>query len=180
MMVDECQPLYWVDVWYGSIMTGDTTGLDGSGTDDALLWARMMTLFAAARDSMFEILFRHALTPPHGFALSMLHDGPMRMRDMADRMTCDASYITAVVDRLEATGLAERRPSPTDRRAKEIALTEAGERVASEVRRTMSAPPSRIDRLAPAGRRMLAELMATVVPDDEVVVDAFRLPPQRV
>ena len=151
-----------------------------SDTDDALLWARMMTLFAAARDSMFEILFRHELTPPHGFALSMLHDGPMRMRDMAERMTCDASYITAVVDRLEATGLAERRPSPTDRRVKEIALTASGEQVAGEVRRTMSAPPARIDRLGPAERRTLATLLAKVVPDDEVVVDAFRLPPPRV
>jgi DNA-binding MarR family transcriptional regulator len=152
----------------------------GNDSDDALLWSRMMTLFAAARDSMFEILFRHELTPPHGFALSMLHEGPMRMRDMAERMTCDASYITAVVDRLEATGLAERRPSPTDRRVKEIALTARGEQVAAEVRRTMSEPPARIDRLAPAERRALATLLAKVVTDDEIVVDAFRLPPQRV
>ena len=75
-----------------------------TSSDDAqleLLWSRMMTLFAAARDEMFAILLRHDLTPPHGFALKMLHDGPMRMRDMADRMTCDASYITSVVDRLE-------------------------------------------------------------------------------
>jgi DNA-binding MarR family transcriptional regulator len=171
MIIDDCQPLRVIHVWYDSSMTA---------VDDELLWARMMTLFATARDAMFEILVRHGLTPPHGFAVSMLHDGPMRMRDMAERMTCDASYITAVVDRLESTGLAERRTSPTDRRVKEIALTAAGEQVASEVRRAMTVPPPQIDRLAPADRRRLAHLMATVVPDDEVVVDAFRLPPQRV
>lgn len=140
----------------------------------------MMTLFASARDSMFAILLRHDLTPPHGFALTMLHDGPMRMRDMADRMTCDASYITSVVDRLEETGLAERRPSPSDRRVKEIALTPAGERVAREVQRTMTAPPAAIDRLSASERRTLAALMAKVVRDDEVVPDAFRKPPPRV
>ena len=104
----------------------------------------------------------------------------MRMSDMAARMTCDASYITSVVDRLEQTGLAERRTSPTDRRVKEIALTPAGERVASEVRHTMTAPPAAIERLSVAERRTLAALMAKVVPDDEVVADAFRIPPPRV
>jgi DNA-binding MarR family transcriptional regulator len=154
-------------------------GRTNASVDD-LLWARMMTLFASARDSMFAILLRHDLTPPHGFALSMLHEGPMRMRDMAERMTCDASYITSVVDRLEETGLAERRPSPSDRRVKEIALTRAGERVASEVRRTMTAPPPAIERLTAAERSTLAALMAKMVPDDEVVPDAFRKPPPRV
>lgn len=147
---------------------------------DDLLWSRMMTLFASARDSMFSLLLRHDLTPPHGFALTLLHEGPMRMSDMAARMTCDASYITSVVDRLEQTGLAERRTSPTDRRVKEIALTPAGERVASEVRHTMTAPPAAIERLSVAERRTLAALMAKVVPDDEVVADAFRIPPPRV
>jgi DNA-binding MarR family transcriptional regulator len=154
-------------------------GRPDSSSDD-LLWSRMMTLFASARDSMFSILLRHDLTPPHGFAITMLHDGPMRMRDMAERMTCDASYITSVVDRLEETGLAERRPSPSDRRVKEIALTPAGERVASEVRQTMTAPPAAIERLTVAERRTLAGLMAKVVRDDEVVADAFRKPPPRV
>jgi DNA-binding MarR family transcriptional regulator len=148
--------------------------------DDDLLWARLMTLFATARDSMFAILARHDLTPPHGFAISMLDNGPMRMSDMAARMTCDASYITAVVDRLEEAGLAERRMSPTDRRVKEIALTPAGEQVAADVRRAMDSPPPAIHRLGPAELRTLSELMAKVVPDDEVVRDAFRMPPPRV
>jgi DNA-binding MarR family transcriptional regulator len=152
---------------------------DQSSNDD-LLWSRMMTLFASARDAMFGILLSHELTPPHGFALSMLLDGPMRMRDVADRMTCDASYITSIVDRLEETGLAERRPSPTDRRVKEIALTPAGTKVAAQVRHTLTSPPAAVERLTAAERRTLSSLMAKVVPDDEVIADAFRIPPSRV
>lgn len=140
----------------------------------------MMTLFHSARDSMFRVLLEHELTPPHGFALTMLHDGPMRMRDMADRMTCDASYITSVVDRLEETGLAERRTSATDRRVKEIALTPAGQRIAAQVRRFFVEPPAAIERLTAAERRTLEALMAKLVRDDEIATDAFRIPPPRV
>jgi DNA-binding MarR family transcriptional regulator len=150
-----------------------------TGPDDDMLWARMMTLFAATRDRMFAALGRHGLTPPHGFALTMLHKGPLRMRDMADAMTCDASYITAIVDRLEAEGLAQRRPSVTDRRVKEIALTAAGERVARELHRALSTPPPAVERLSVADRRTLARLLATVVPDDEVAGDPFRFAPPR-
>ncbi len=163
-----------------NIVTSLDTLVSMTRPTDDMLWARMMTLFATARDAMFAILARHGLTPPHGFAISMLDAGPMRMSDMAARMTCDASYVTAIVDRLEEVGLAVRRTSPTDRRVKEIALTAAGERVAAEVRLAMDAPPSAIDRLSPADLRALARLMALVVPDEEVVQDAFRLPPPRV
>ncbi|MFN8021361.1 MAG: MarR family transcriptional regulator [Acidimicrobiales bacterium] len=155
-------------------------GRESSDEQLEQLWSRMMTLFATARDEMFSILAAHGLTPPHGFALKMLHEHPMRMRDMADRMVCDASYITSVVDRLEELGFAERRASTSDRRVKEIALTRSGEKVAHAITRAMGRPPSTIERLSNAELRTLVSLMAKVVPDDEVVVDAFRIPPPRV
>jgi MarR family transcriptional regulator, transcriptional regulator for hemolysin len=40
----------------------------------------------------------------------------------------DKTTMVTTVDRLEKAGLAERRPSTTDRRARIIAVTEAGER----------------------------------------------------
>lgn len=153
----------------------DVPGASG----DELLWSRLMTVFAMARDRLFAVLAQHALTPPHGFALSMLLDGPMRMRDMADGMTCDASYITAIVDRLEADGLAERRPSATDRRVKEIALTPAGDRVARDLHVAMTTPLPNLERLGPADRRALGRLLAKVVPDDEVRPDVFRFGPPK-
>lgn len=146
---------------------------------DDLLWPRLMTLFVTTRDRMFGVLGAHGLTPPHGFAIKMLDKGPMRMRDMADAMTCDASYITSIVDRLEAEGLAERRPSATDRRVKEIALTPAGERTALDLHRALSTPPPVVERLSDADRRTLARLLAKMIPDDEVTGDPFRFVPPR-
>jgi DNA-binding MarR family transcriptional regulator len=44
----------------------------------------------------------------------------------------DKTTMVSTVDELEARGLAERRPSATDRRARIIAVTEKGRRVAEE------------------------------------------------
>lgn len=51
------------------------------------------------------------------------------MSEVAERLACDASYVTGLADRLEERGLAERREHPTDRRVKQLALTEQGRRV---------------------------------------------------
>lgn len=65
------------------------------------------------------------LTAPQATALREL-TGPMTMRELADRMSCEPSNATFVVDRLEKLALVERRPHPTDRRAKQLALTGDG------------------------------------------------------
>lgn len=51
---------------------------------------------------------------------------PMTMRELAERMSCEPSNATFVVDKLEKLGLVERRSHPTDRRAKHLVLTAAG------------------------------------------------------
>jgi DNA-binding MarR family transcriptional regulator len=41
-------------------------------------------------------------------------------------MSCEPSNATFVVDKLEARQLIERRPHPTDRRARQLVLTQEG------------------------------------------------------
>ncbi|NUP27859.1 MAG: MarR family transcriptional regulator [Nocardia sp.] len=65
------------------------------------------------------------LSAPQAVALREL-TGPMTMRELAERMSCEPSNATFVVDRLEASGYVERRAHPTDRRAKQLVLTTAG------------------------------------------------------
>lgn len=52
--------------------------------------------------------------------------GPMTMRDLAERMSCEPSNATFVVDKLEKQGLIERHAHPTDRRARQLVLTADG------------------------------------------------------
>ncbi|GAB2871238.1 MarR family winged helix-turn-helix transcriptional regulator [Streptomyces mayteni] len=68
---------------------------------------------------------RLGLTAPQAVALREL-SGPMTVSELAERMTCEPSNATFVVDKLEGRGLLERRPHPTDRRAKWLVLTANG------------------------------------------------------
>ncbi|WEV24323.1 MarR family transcriptional regulator [Streptomyces sp. 71268] len=65
------------------------------------------------------------LTAPQATALREL-TGPMTMRELAERMSCEPSNATFVVDKLEKRSLIERHPHPTDRRAKQLVLTPQG------------------------------------------------------
>jgi DNA-binding MarR family transcriptional regulator len=53
--------------------------------------------------------------------------GPARQNVLAAEFGLSPHSITDLVDGLERLGLAERRPDPTDRRAKLVAITDAGE-----------------------------------------------------
>ncbi|WP_369360065.1 MarR family winged helix-turn-helix transcriptional regulator [Streptomyces sp. cg2] len=65
------------------------------------------------------------LTAPQATALREL-SAPMTMRELAERMSCEPSNATFVVDKLEKQQLIERRPHPGDRRAKQLVLTPQG------------------------------------------------------
>ncbi|WP_433891256.1 MarR family winged helix-turn-helix transcriptional regulator [Streptomyces sp. CA-111067] len=52
--------------------------------------------------------------------------GPMTMGELAERMSCEPSNATFVIDKLAKQGLVERHPHPTDRRARLLVLTPAG------------------------------------------------------
>src|SRR3954471_20142446 len=73
---------------------------------------------------------RHGLTGAQARVLGLLALEPLPMRQIAQRLKCEPSNITGIVDRREARGLVERRPSPGDRRVKVAAPTEEGTRVA--------------------------------------------------
>jgi DNA-binding MarR family transcriptional regulator len=65
------------------------------------------------------------LTAAQATALREL-TGPMTMSELAERMSCEPSNATVVIDKLESQGLLERRPHPSDRRAKQLFLTTDG------------------------------------------------------
>lgn len=80
--------------------------------------------------------FQHelGLTPATARSLLQLDpDRPVPTRELATMLGCDASNVTAFVDRLEEAGLVERQVDPTDRRVKTLAVTDKGR----ETRRRM-------------------------------------------
>jgi len=66
---------------------------------------------------------------PRAFTvLTTAMSGSYTQIELARLIGLDKTTLVVTLDELEAAGLAERRPSATDRRARVIAVTEAGER----------------------------------------------------
>ncbi|WP_431045199.1 MarR family winged helix-turn-helix transcriptional regulator [Streptomyces sp. P1-3] len=90
---------------------------------------------------------RHGLTGNQAKVLDHLRSDPLPMRGLAERLICDASNITGIVDRLEDHGLVRREPSPTDRRVKNVTITDEGLETIRRVRAEMQATHSALDTL---------------------------------
>jgi MarR family transcriptional regulator, transcriptional regulator for hemolysin len=75
-------------------------------------------------------------------------------------MGIDPSTMVSLIDQLEAEGLAKRRPRPTDRRAREVAITPKGRRVLERARElAMEVEVEVLGGLSGAERRQLLELL---------------------
>lgn len=101
------------------------------------------------------------LTASQAVALREL-SSPLTMRELAGRMSCEASNVTFVVDRLEASGLVERTPLPGDRRAKRVRLTSSGRSVRAKLMRQLT-KDSPLDPLGTEERLQLQGLLAKAV-----------------
>jgi DNA-binding MarR family transcriptional regulator len=120
-----------------------------------------------AHDRLHGICSTFGLTPGLAKALVNLSaDAGVAMRDLADRWSCDASYITALVDGLEQRGMAERRPNPGDRRVKAVALTAAGVAAKTGVLDLMWEPPHAFEVLSATEQCQLRDLLAKVAAAD--------------
>lgn len=101
------------------------------------------------------------LSPAQAMAVREL-EKPLSMRELAERLYCDASNVTGIVDRLEERGLVERQILPGDRRVKRLVLTDEGRalRTAHQARLAVDVPL--VSSLSPDERRMLADLFRRV------------------
>jgi MarR family transcriptional regulator, organic hydroperoxide resistance regulator len=80
------------------------------------------------------------------------------MRDLARTLSCDPSNASLVTAKLEQDGLLERRPHPSDGRARVLFLTERGQQVLARLIADVAAlTPLR--RLSPAQQRQLSKLL---------------------
>lgn len=104
------------------------------------------------------------LSPVQCHVLHLIEpDQPMPMGRLARTLSCDASNVTGLVDRLESRKLIERRASPADRRVKVLVLTPLGVRLRTELHQRMSDPPDPLSRLTPEEQRTLVALLERLI-----------------
>jgi DNA-binding MarR family transcriptional regulator len=93
-------------------------------------------------------------------ALLALTGEPMTMRELATRLSTDPPYTTLIVDDLEARKLLARTVHPTDRRAKTVAVTPAGQDAARRAERLLNHPPAALRALSPEQLHTLDQTLA--------------------
>lgn len=121
---------------------------------DRALWALSDVMRGVFAHRVAEL----GLTTPQALILRLLVH-PRPMKELAAVMLFDPSYVTALVDGLEARGLAERRADPVDRRVKLIATTPAGAAARRSLQRAISRSLPGNDALTPKERAQLARLL---------------------
>jgi DNA-binding MarR family transcriptional regulator len=101
---------------------------------------------------------------PHGHVFRFLHQGPIRLSDMAERTGLTKQAIGEHIDFLESRGYVTRQPDPADGRAKLVVATERGEAAMAAARQVFADVERRWARRLGAERiRALRETLEDIV-----------------
>jgi len=122
-------------------------------------WLLLFQLFRSHRREVAALHSDFDLNPAQVHLL--LNLDPARgvpMSELADALACDASYITGLVDRMEARTLVVRQSSAEDRRVKLVRMTEAGSAIRARMTDRISIPPSFIANLSEPDKQALKDI----------------------
>jgi DNA-binding MarR family transcriptional regulator len=97
---------------------GETDTVADELNDELMHFVRLMKSAAQTEVGMDRSLLL-LLSP-------LLHEGPMRLRDLAEAKGSDASTVSRQAAQLVRAGLLRRDPDPMDRRACLVTLTDGG------------------------------------------------------
>jgi MarR family transcriptional regulator, transcriptional regulator for hemolysin len=104
------------------------------------------------------------LSPRARCVLAAAMSGEQTQIEVARAVGLDKTTMVVTLDELEAKGLAERRPSSTDRRARVIAVTKAGEQMVRRADRIIRERQESVLAALPAGERdALVDTLKTLV-----------------
>ncbi|MBD0747169.1 MarR family winged helix-turn-helix transcriptional regulator [Streptomyces sp. CBMA152] len=117
------------------------------------------TVVARYHEEYERAASEHALTGAQARVLRLLSLGPVPMRQIALKLKCEPSNVTGIIDRLEARGLAERRPDPADRRVKLAAPTEEGQTTATHLTESLNFAREPLAELSTEERTVLRDLL---------------------
>ncbi len=124
------------------------------------VWRRLVDLVMETRDD-----WRRALSDATGLpfgrvrVLRRLDDGPLTLGELAEATGSDAPAITVTINALEAQGLVNRRPHPTNRRAKLVSLTADGRATLAKARKVIERAPAAFAGVTSADLAALRRLL---------------------
>jgi MarR family transcriptional regulator, organic hydroperoxide resistance regulator len=123
-------------------------------------WQLLVRFSFTQRATLPALAAELELSPAQCHLLNQIDpDRPMPMKELANALSCDASNVTGLVDRLESRGLITRSPSTADRRVKVLKLTPLGAKVRAALLERMTSSPPTLGRLSEAEQRALARIL---------------------
>ena len=127
-------------------------------------WQLLLEIVGVERGRLPVLAAELGLSEPQCQVLRELDPRePIAMCRLAERLDCDPSNVTGIVDRLEARGLVERRADERDRRVRKIVLTAAGRELRARLDERMAEPPSALRALSAGDQERLLALLRRAV-----------------
>lgn len=124
------------------------------------------TVVARYHQEYEQAAAEHTLTGAQARVLGLLSLEPVPMRKIAQKLQCEPSNVTGIVDRLESRGLVERRPDPADRRVKLAAPTPEGLDTARRLRDSLDFAREPLGQLTDVERSLLRDLLKRMLGED--------------
>jgi DNA-binding MarR family transcriptional regulator len=153
----------WTIIWAMDCRRAARLGGSVALADQA--WALLLELaFERVHAHFAAVVAELDLAPVQAKALHELElEPPISMRELAERLKSDPSNVTGLIDRLEARGLVARRPDPTDRRIKGLALTSAGATLRERLFARLYAAPPALNELPECDQRSLRDVLQRIL-----------------
>lgn len=127
-------------------------------------WSLLFRLFRTQRREMQAAHADLQLNPGQVHLLmNLAPDQTIAMSELAEALACDASYITGIVDRLEARNLVHRLPAAEDRRVKLVGLTATGRELHATLLQRVTRPPPFIETMPPEDKQALRDIFMRAV-----------------
>jgi DNA-binding MarR family transcriptional regulator len=127
-------------------------------------WELLIQLLLTQRGQLPVLAATLELSPAQCHVLYVIEPGkPVPMKQLATQLSCDASNVTGLVDRLELRGLIRRVPHAADRRVKVLDLTPTGAKLRAELVARMSTPPPELGRLSARDQRELERILSRLL-----------------
>lgn len=127
-------------------------------------WELLIQLLLSQRGQLPLLAAALELSPAQCHVLYAIEPGkPVPMKQLATSLSCDASNVTGLVDRLESRGLLRRLADSRDRRVKVLDLTPTGAKLRAELVARMSTPPPAVRRLSARDQRELERILSRLL-----------------
>ena len=138
--------------------------MTGSNLKDNLYW-KLFRVAIEAKHNLMDMAESHGLTIMQLYTLCLLEaDASIPMNSLSSTLSCDASNVTGIVDRLLQHDYIKREENPKDRREKMITLSPKGAKICEQISKTfVSAEPKALQSLSKEEQNQLHKILSKVL-----------------